>query len=553
MSASVSGFRPDETARSTGAARWPLHPVLFAAASALVLYASNLRETHFVDIAPTLAMAVASALALLLIFTAATRSFGPRAAILASLLLLGALYHVALFEWLDRLFGGALPNEAATPLTIAIVAGLMTFVAWTRFDLTLPNAVLNGIALVILATPLWSATQYAWETAGMRPAQSTAPSSPQFIDRAAATPGAAGMPDIYYLIFDRYGSEYTLWREYGFDNRPFLDGLRERGFYVASESHANYPKTAPSLAATFSMDYLDFSDDPLAARNEWHPIYDMLEDHRVGDFLRSRGYREIQIGGWWSATQDNDAADENYNFGLSEFAWLYLRRSIIPKLIEMAAPESGLAGMTAWDNGQCRRVPLQFEKVKEISERPEATFTFVHILLPHEPYVFNADGACLSRQEMARRGQQGGYVGQLRYANSMIADMVDQLLSRDDKPIIILQADEGPYPEPYRTSNRSWKLATPRELAMKTGILNAYYFPDGDYSALYPEITPVNTFRLMFDKEFGTAFGLLPDRLYAFPDYSSIYDFFEITEAARNGDRATARPSTVGHRGSLTR
>jgi hypothetical protein len=551
MSVSVSDLRPGETARSSGVARWALHPVLFAAASALVLYASNLRETHFSDIAPTLAVAVVCALALLVVFAAATRSFGPRAAILASLPLLGALYHIALFQRVDRLFGGALPNDLAAPLTIAIVAALMVFVAWTRFDLTLPNAVLNGIALVLIATPLWSAAQYAWATAGMRTAQSAeGPASTlPLIDRAAATPAATNTPDIYYLIFDRYGSGHTLWREYGFDNRPFLDGLRERGFYVASDSHANYPKTAPSLASTFNMDYLDFADDPLAARNEWHPIYDMLEGHRVGAFLQSRGYREIQIGGWWSATQDNDAADENYSFGLSEFAWLYLRRTIVPKLIEAAAPGSALAGMTAWDNGQCRRVPLQFEKVKEISERPEATFTFVHILLPHEPYVFNSDGECLARAELARRGQQGGYVGQLRYANSMIADMVDHLLSREDKPIIILQADEGPYPEPYRTSNRSWKLASDRHLAMKTGILNAYYFPDGDYSALYPEITPVNTFRLVFDREFGTSFGLLPDRLYAFPDYSRIYQFFEITDAARRGDGSTEPPIARDHEG----
>lgn len=53
---------------------------------------------------------------------------------------------------------------------------------------------------------------------------------------------------------------------------------------------------------------------------------------------------------------------------------------------------------------------------------------------------------------------------------------------------------------------------------------------------LYPDITPVNTFRLLFDKYFGTTYGPLPDRIFAFPDYSHIYDFFEVTEAAREGD-----------------
>jgi hypothetical protein len=131
--------------------------------------------------------------------------------------------------------------------------------------------------------------------------------------------------------------------------------------------------------------------------------------------------------------------------------------------------------------------------------------------------------------------------------NRQIEEMVEHLLDRPDKPIIILQADEGPYPEPYRTSNRSWKKASPGQLAMKTGILNAYYFPDGDYAALYQTVTPVNTFRILFDKYFGMEFGLLPDRIFAFPDYSSIYEFFDVTDVTRKGDRdPTMRMSGKG-------
>jgi hypothetical protein len=284
------------------------------------------------------------------------------------------------------------------------------------------------------------------------------------------------------------------------------------------------------------MDYLDLAADPLAQRNEWHPIYDKLENHRVGNFLKSKGYRFIQIGSWWAQTQHNAAADENHSFGFSEFAWLYLRRTIVPEMVAAVAPGTGIAAMTDWDNGQCQRVPRQFAAVKAISERPEATFTFVHVLLPHEPYVFAADGRCMSPEEVRARGQKAGYLGQLRHANTLIGDMVDHLLSSPNKPIIILQADEGPYPEAYRTGDRSWRQATPEQLATKTAILNAFYFPDGDYSTLYQDITSVNTFRLLFDKYFGTNHGRLPDRIFAFPNYSSIYDFFEVTEPARRGN-----------------
>jgi hypothetical protein len=50
-------------------------------------------------------------------------------------------------------------------------------------------------------------------------------------------------------------------------------------------------------------------------------------------------------------------------------------------------------------------------------------------------------------------------------------------------------------------------------------IFNAYYFPDGGAGDLYPTITPVNSFRLMFNGYFGGEYPLLPDGAYY-----SIYD-----------------------------
>ena len=35
------------------------------------------------------------------------------------------------------------------------------------------------------------------------------------------------------------------------------------------------------------------------------------------------------------------------------------------------------------------------------------------------------------------------------------------------------------------------------------GILNAYYFPGQDYHSLYPNITPVNSYRVIFNQFFN--------------------------------------------------
>ena len=111
--------------RLGGPAIWPLHPILFAAASVLVLYASNLRETTFAGVAMTLVAMLVAGLALLVLFALAFRTLGPRAAILASIVLVAMVYHQDLYARLDRLLIGVLPDGAAIPVTLAVAGFLM--------------------------------------------------------------------------------------------------------------------------------------------------------------------------------------------------------------------------------------------------------------------------------------------------------------------------------------------------------------------------------------------------------------------------------------------
>ena len=524
----------DRTEPLSRGASWPLHPFLFGAASVFALYAANLRETTFGDVVVAVGGVLAVALTLFLGFGAALRCLGPRAAILASVVLVGGLHYADLTLWLNRSIGATYPEETALPWALAAIGAALVTVQLVRCSMALPNTVLNGIAFVLLVVPVGQVGAHAWRSTyelpeGEPPRDGAA--EPSLASRGVAAP-ASELPDIYYIIFDRYASQAVLSKEYGLDNQDFVDFLESSGFFVASESHSNYLKTATSLASSLSMNYINFlSDKKEEYGNSWEPIYDMLGRHRVGQFLKNKGYTYIQVGSWWRPTQYNPFADESYSFGLSEFNWIYLRKTIVPPLVAAIFPDSNIAMRLRWDNGQCLRVPQQMERIKQTGGRPEPTFLFAHILLPHEPYTFDADGRCLPRVEVGMRDLRTGYSGQLHYANTLLQDVIVSLLDRPGKkPIIILQADEGPFPERYRASLRSWREADEAELQMKTGILNAYYFPDGDYSALYNGITPVNSFRIVFNKLFGSKFEHLPDRVYASPDVFHIYEFFDVTD-----------------------
>lgn len=514
---------------------WPLHPFLLAPASVLALLANGLNQATFAHAAPTLAGTFAFACAVYLAVAALRRRLDARTAVLATIWIGGSLFYAGLFGALNDLVGGGYPMVRSLPLALVVLA-LLTVIALRlpAAPVRVANLVLNAVAVVIVATPLWQAAAYEWRNGTARSiydADRAASAMPQI----AATGGmeGAGRPlDIYHFVFDRYASQEVLAAYYDVDDSATVRFLEERGFHVARGSHANYHRTAHSLASTFYMDYLDLlADADDIAGDNWQPVHVMLGDHRVARFLKARGYDFLQFGSWWTGTFHNPVADVNRPHGLSEFTMLYLRRTMLRPIFHVL-PDRPLTMRLDWDNGQCQRVAAQIEEIKAIGERDRPTYVFAHILVPHGPYNFAADGRCLAMEEAGRRGDRQGYVDQVAYAGRMIEDLVTRLQAEDrTPPVIVIQSDEGPFPA--FEAGVPWQDQPERQLRIKTGILNAYYFPDRRYEELGDDITPVNSYRALFNAVFGTDFDLLPDHVFVFPDDNRLYEFHDVTERVR--------------------
>jgi hypothetical protein len=58
---------------------------------------------------------------------------------------------------------------------------------------------------------------------------------------------------------------------------------------------------------------------------------------------------------------------------------------------------------------------------------------------------------------------------------------------------------------------------------------------DLDAAGFTQDVTPVNTFRIIFNARFGTDLPMLPNRSWAHTDLNHFYDFFEITDRLRQG------------------
>jgi hypothetical protein len=332
--------------------------------------------------------------------------------------------------------------------------------------------------------------------------------------RSAPTPVK---PDIFYIMLEEYGGASTLRNSFGYENEPFLEALRRRGFYVAERSTTNYPRTILSVASSLNMRYVDGLSERLGRQYVGQgPLADLIHHNVVGRTLQSAGYRWIQLGSWWQPTTQNSSADQNIRFTDES----QVPDELFGRLVE---PAEGRPFRTT----SYGRVLFQFDALSKLADRPGPKFVFAHIVSPHAPYVFDRQGRYLPIEVARQREEGDNYVDQLIAVNRMVLDLVDRLLAvpAARRPVVIIQSDEGPFDgEPY-----SWQPVDPNQMARKFPILNAYYFPDGDRGDLYPTITPVNTFRLVFDHYLGRDLPMLPDRNFIFRNVRHLYALTDIT------------------------
>jgi len=362
--------------------------------------------------------------------------------------------------------------------------------------------------------------------------------------------GSGDLPDIYYLVFDRYPGGQTLSDVFGFDNSEFVDYLTDRGFSVASESVANYSRTRSSLASTLNMRYINYPTEEVGADFEdVGPMYSLIQHHEVWRILKSQGYEYVHFGSWWWPTATNEHADVVINYGdvhgldrsisipvpylMPEFYRMPEFSRLVFKTTVLYHAYVKLNFMEDDRRMHWRRVLYKFDKLAEMPMREGPTFVFAHMLLPHPAFVFDRDGGFVSREEAEARTRQENFVDQLVFTNSKLVELIDGILARSDvPPIIILQSDEGPYPPGTDYPWFAWEEATDEQFKEKMRVMNAYYFPGVDTSVLYPSITPVNSFRVLFNLYFGADFELLADRCYGFRK-GRPFDFFEITDVVK--------------------
>ena len=486
--------------------RFVLHPVLLAAAYVLSLALAT--EAEWADIVRPLLVAVALATALTLVGWAVFRNrwAGGLAATVVVLLLLSL--PVADFAW--KRLTEAIGVSGAMVVAALVVAALIGIPALLvlrarhggRPLRRPPAGVLNVFSVIlVVVVVLPTVGSHAPAAVDQRTASNRAITVP---------PQATRPPDIVLILLDGYPRTDVLQRRLGIDNTDFLDGLRSRGFDVATDSHSNYTFTGLTLASMFDMRYLDEIPRIAPLLGTPGPHHDALRDTAAGgaafDVLRQAGYRIEMATADWEHVRMRSADMLLEGGQLTDLERKLLERTWLPELISTVDPN--------WFVEQERDLIVHhFDAVEKFAseQRKEPTFLYVHIPGPHAPQVVDANGNPLpmnSRLMGAKTTEDLGisrpefndrYAGEIAYLDRRTLEAVDALLATDSPPVIIVMADHG-YTQEVVPGDHE---------ALLSNLFAA--FTPGEANLLANAPTPVNLIPRLLNAYLGTGLAIRDD------------------------------------------
>ena len=336
-------------------------------------------------------------------------------------------------------------------------------------------------------------------------------------------------PDIYWIVLDGYGRADMLKAIYGVDTSSTLESLKEMGFIIAEQSHANYIQTVYSVPSTLYFNYLGPKPSKVSGY-DYFPA--LIANNPLMTLLRQCGYKMVTFASGFYFTNypgsDLYLSDGEHFNDLEELLFASTPLILLAETLDFTLPE--------WTYASHRsRVLYTFDQLGQLPELEGPKFVFAHILSPHPPFVFDAQGNEVEprRSYSINDGDdyvgtwkeyRKGYASQIRYTSQLLEQTVSEILEGSEaQPVIIVQSDHGP------GGHLVWESPDETCLWERTSILNAYYLPDGGSQALYPEISPVNSFRVVLNHYFGLDLDLLADQTY-FTSHLTGSRFTNVTE-----------------------
>jgi len=473
------------------------HPVLFAIIFVIMpftQYAGLIPPAQVV--APFIVICIFAAL-LYFIIKGVVKKAGVVVALLSPLLIVLCNYGT-LYEYISSLTSGTkLKGPVLALATLIILVILIVYIMKIRRlrggAISKVNKAFCVIAGALIVSNAFSITMQSIAFAK--------------INGDSGTPGMSmpkdtgPRPDIYFIILDEYAAPSQMKSYFQYDMSPFVEYLRQKGFMV-TEMTTESIATATILDTRLNMEARKRQDGDLSSGSLSDSLLESvnilntdeekrmihIRNNKVIGYLKGLGYQYIHMGSWFAQTRYNHLADQNNNFfGFQfkdELSTIIAGNSILRLvLINRYFLRSSVLDAFAY-----------LENMPVAGGQPK--FIFAHIICPHTPYVFGANGEKLTVNPGESKDDKQLYLDQHIYVTKMAKEFVDKKLSTaqaEVAPVIIIQADHGA------------RMDKPQARQ----VFSAVYIPNYKGKPWQDSISSANTFRLVFKELFGSNLEIL--------------------------------------------
>lgn len=485
--------------------------MLFAIFPIVYLFSINTIETSFNDIIFPILISISVTVILLMISRLILKDW-VRSGLIVSLLLVISFYYGHIYSLLDSSIIGELGigrHRYLLPIfSLVFIVGTI-FIVRTQIDLDKLKKIINVIAitLIVITIPNFVSTDGS-VVKSINEIQFQNQEMSYDLKNLSIL-NTQEKVDVYYIILDGYASSERMKQDLLFDNYGFLSELESRGFFAPDISSSNYPSTGWSLTSSLNMNYLPVRNEIQTDAEYAFLIEEMNQKNEV---MRNFDYLDYEI--FYYRTYRVFAENpmfidqiicQNDNPINSKFNNILLRTTILGFLSNQIKLESDR-----------QTILCAFTEIPNLVDKTDKPiFAFMHMLIPHPPYLFGPNGEnVIGDKTQTVEGSyvdKEKYIDSIKFTNKKILQVIDKIQHNNKNSIIIVQSDHG-YDFEIDYEN-------PSDLSLKQRLsnINAIYMPNNEKNILYQGITPVNVFRVIFNNYFDTSYEILPDKVYYSP------------------------------------
>jgi hypothetical protein len=316
----------------------------------------------------------------------------------------------------------------------------------------------------------------------------------------------APKPDIYFIIADEYAGNRQLKEVFSFDNSPFENQLRKRGFLILDSTKSNYNYTPFSIASTLKMDYLTGIEGRNQSKRDREICKQQINHSEVADYLKQIGYAFKNFSVFYFNNEEPPVGSTLFTLAgtdliTSQTLFARIDRDIRFNTIATFKLKKEMERFTNEERRDIETIySLTKEEAAKKSNKPR--FVYSHLMMPHYPYFFNSNGKPYPVETLLEGNQsrKDAYIEYLQYSNKKFLDLIDHIIQNSKQPpVILFMGDHG------------FRHLSNMDPSYHFMNINAVYLPGKNHGGFYNGMTNVNQFRILLNTLFNQQLPLLKD------------------------------------------